>query len=105
VLFLFLLLFFYFPFFLSLKKLLLPQIIRSYAKPKKIAFPGAIHSEFTEKLEFVPNYPSIPTYRVMDTDGKPFDSSHDPNVLKILFITVSKKKDTKKISKYLLFFY
>ncbi|KAJ2708520.1 hypothetical protein H4S00_006914, partial [Coemansia sp. D1744] len=45
-------------------------------------FPGALNSDYSHTLEFVSNVQSIPTYQVMDTDGKVLDSAHDPCVTK-----------------------
>ena len=48
---------------------------------EKVAFPGAIGGSFyTEKMEFLREYPTIPTYRVLDLDGNVIDSSQEPNV-------------------------
>ncbi|KAJ2575207.1 hypothetical protein GGH19_003185 [Coemansia sp. RSA 1807] len=53
-----------------------------YALRKKVMFPGALNSDYSHTLEFVSNVQSIPTYQVMDTDGKVLDSAHDPCVTK-----------------------
>ncbi|KAI7831894.1 thiamine diphosphate-binding protein [Kickxella alabastrina] len=47
---------------------------------KKVMFPGALDSEYTHELRFASNVESIPTYQVMDTDGKVLDAANDPQV-------------------------
>ncbi|KAH9253058.1 hypothetical protein BASA81_008964 [Batrachochytrium salamandrivorans] len=43
-------------------------------------FPGAATSVFTEKLEYVSEYETIPTYRVLDNAGVVIDEAHDPQL-------------------------
>ncbi|KAJ1884215.1 hypothetical protein LPJ66_010716, partial [Kickxella alabastrina] len=52
----------------------------SYVPRKKVMFPGALDSEYTHELRFASNVESIPTYQVMDTDGKVLDAANDPQV-------------------------
>ncbi|KAJ2082747.1 hypothetical protein H4R24_001343 [Coemansia sp. RSA 988] len=47
---------------------------------KKVMFPGALNSEYTHNLKFVSNVQSIPTYQVMDTDGKVLDAANEPQM-------------------------
>lgn len=46
-----------------------------------VQFPGAVNSKFTSELNFVTpaSSPTIPTYRVMDSDGIIVDKSRRPN--------------------------
>ncbi|PTU24046.1 hypothetical protein P175DRAFT_017814 [Aspergillus ochraceoroseus IBT 24754] len=46
----------------------------------RVRFPGAVNSKFTTDMSFVnpSNTPSIPTYRVMDSDGVLVDKSRKP---------------------------
>ncbi|KAJ2452683.1 hypothetical protein EV183_002742 [Coemansia sp. RSA 2336] len=60
---------------------------------KKVMFPGALNSEYTHSLQFVSNVQSIPTYQVMDTDGKVLDTAHEPQV---------SKEDARKLYKNML---
>ncbi|KAJ2628463.1 hypothetical protein H4R22_003872 [Coemansia sp. RSA 1290] len=60
---------------------------------KKVMFPGALNSEYTHNLQFVSNVQSIPTYQVMDTDGKVLDTAHEPQV---------SKEDARKLYKNML---
>ena len=48
----------------------------------KPRFPGAVNSNYTEKMSFVDpdDGEAIPVYRVMDRNGKVLDESHDPKV-------------------------
>ncbi|EGF83280.1 hypothetical protein BATDEDRAFT_9167 [Batrachochytrium dendrobatidis JAM81] len=43
-------------------------------------FPGAVTSLYTEKLDFIKEYETIPTYRVMDIHGAVIDEAHDPKL-------------------------
>lgn len=48
---------------------------------QQASFPGAISgSNYTEKLDFMMKYESIPTYRVMDTEGNVIVDGSDPNL-------------------------
>lgn len=47
---------------------------------KKAHFPGAIESQFVTDLRFIDDKSVIPTYRVLDIDGKIIEESHDPKV-------------------------
>ncbi|KAJ2160872.1 hypothetical protein GGF46_001929 [Coemansia sp. RSA 552] len=47
---------------------------------KKVMFPGALNSEYSHELRFVSSVESIPTYQVMDTDGKVLDAANEPQV-------------------------
>ncbi|KAJ2368247.1 hypothetical protein H4S01_001693 [Coemansia sp. RSA 2610] len=49
---------------------------------KKVMFPGALNSEYTHELKFASNVQSIPTYQVMDTDGRVLDTANEPQVTK-----------------------
>jgi 2-oxoisovalerate dehydrogenase E1 component alpha subunit len=50
------------------------------AKPQ-VNFPGAIEGSFyTETLDFLRSYPTIPTYRVLDSDGNVILPEQEPNV-------------------------
>jgi hypothetical protein len=50
----------------------------------KTVFPGAVNSSFTSTLQFKAHHDPIPTYRVMDPDGK--TTLDDPKVDPDLFI-------------------
>lgn len=54
---------------------------------KKAHFPGANESSFVTDLKFVDDKTVIPTYRVLDIDGKVMDPGHDP---KVEFLLVSR---------------
>ncbi|KAJ2356718.1 hypothetical protein IWW50_002789 [Coemansia erecta] len=60
---------------------------------KKVMFPGALNSEYSHDLQFVSSVQSIPTYQVMDTDGKVLDAANDPQV---------SKEETRQIYKNML---
>ncbi|KAJ2614305.1 hypothetical protein H4S08_001783 [Coemansia sp. RSA 1365] len=45
-------------------------------------FPGALNSDYSHELKFVSNVQSIPTYQVMDTDGKVLDVANEPQMTK-----------------------
>ncbi|KAJ1941850.1 hypothetical protein EC988_006653, partial [Linderina pennispora] len=47
---------------------------------KKVMFPGALDSTYSHELKFVSNVESIPTYQVMDNDGKVLDTAHEPQM-------------------------
>ena len=48
---------------------------------EKVSFPGAVGgSLYTEKMSFLRDYPTIPTYRVMDLDGSIIVPSAEPQV-------------------------
>ncbi|KXS17985.1 hypothetical protein M427DRAFT_30087 [Gonapodya prolifera JEL478] len=49
---------------------------------KKAPYPGVKDSVFTEKLDIIRSYPTIPTFRIMDPDGKIADASKDPQLSK-----------------------
>ncbi|KAI9140495.1 thiamine diphosphate-binding protein [Paraphysoderma sedebokerense] len=40
-------------------------------------FPGAINSKYTERLNLLTNYPVIPTFRVLDKDGKVLNKEYE----------------------------
>jgi hypothetical protein len=51
---------------------------------RKVHFPGATNSYFTEKMNFISGLDeAIPTYQVMDNEGKVTDPSHDPKVISV----------------------
>ncbi|KAJ1729761.1 hypothetical protein LPJ61_003366 [Coemansia biformis] len=45
-------------------------------------FPGALNSEYSHELQFVSSVHPIPTYQVMDTDGRVLDTANEPQVTK-----------------------
>ncbi|KAJ2554816.1 hypothetical protein GGH95_005504, partial [Coemansia sp. RSA 1836] len=47
---------------------------------KKVMFPGALTSEYTHDLRFASSVESIPTYQVMDTDGRVLDAANEPQM-------------------------
>jgi 2-oxoisovalerate dehydrogenase E1 component alpha subunit len=47
---------------------------------KQVQFPGAPESQYTEQFKFERDWPIIPTYRVLDTDGIVVDPSQEPDV-------------------------
>ncbi|KAJ3248213.1 hypothetical protein HDU78_001613 [Chytriomyces hyalinus] len=48
---------------------------------ERVSFPGATGgSVFTEKMTFLSDYPTIPTYRVLDLDGKVIVPDQDPKL-------------------------
>ncbi|KAI9331570.1 thiamine diphosphate-binding protein [Obelidium mucronatum] len=48
---------------------------------KSVAFPGATFgSVFTEKMEFLSDYPTIPTFRVLDVEGNVIVKEQDPQL-------------------------
>ncbi|KAJ2880592.1 hypothetical protein IWW38_005923, partial [Coemansia aciculifera] len=49
---------------------------------KKVMFPGALTSEYTHDLRFASSVESIPTYQVMDTDGRVLDAANEPQMSK-----------------------
>ncbi|KAJ1674403.1 hypothetical protein EV182_003344, partial [Spiromyces aspiralis] len=49
---------------------------------KKVAFPGALGSEFTHKLQFTGATTPIPTYQLVDVEGKILDKDNEPKVSK-----------------------
>ncbi|KAJ2760719.1 hypothetical protein IWQ57_006231 [Coemansia nantahalensis] len=51
-------------------------------------FPGALDSEYTHSLRFVSSTESIPTYQVMDTDGRVLDTANEPQVTKEEALTI-----------------
>jgi 2-oxoisovalerate dehydrogenase E1 component alpha subunit len=50
---------------------------------KQVHFPGAPMSQYTEELKVDRDWPVLPTYRVMDTDGVVVNSSQEPDVILI----------------------
>ncbi|KAJ2381631.1 hypothetical protein H4S02_006132, partial [Coemansia sp. RSA 2611] len=52
------------------------------APRKKVMFPGALTSEYTHDLRFASSVESIPTYQVMDTDGRVLDAANEPHMSK-----------------------
>jgi hypothetical protein len=55
--------------------------LKKFKNVENVAFPGAIGgSAYTEKLNFLRDYPTLPTYRVMDLDGSILDAPQEPNV-------------------------
>ncbi|KAJ2793510.1 hypothetical protein H4S07_007026, partial [Coemansia furcata] len=52
------------------------------APRKKVMFPGALTSEYTHDLRFASSVESIPTYQVMDTDGRVLDAANEPQMSK-----------------------
>jgi 2-oxoisovalerate dehydrogenase E1 component alpha subunit len=55
-------------------------MFRSVRKMSKVQFPGASGSSFTEKMAFQRDWPIIPTYRVLDENGKVIDATQDPKL-------------------------
>jgi 2-oxoisovalerate dehydrogenase E1 component alpha subunit len=50
---------------------------------EKVSFPGAIDgSLYTQKLAFLRDYPTIPTYRVLNLDGEVLEPKEDPQLPK-----------------------
>ncbi|KAI9342059.1 thiamine diphosphate-binding protein [Zopfochytrium polystomum] len=50
---------------------------------RQVSFPGATSGSFyTESMEFARNYPTIPTYRVLDLEGNVIKPSEDPKLTK-----------------------
>ncbi|KAJ3245204.1 hypothetical protein HDU77_009559, partial [Chytriomyces hyalinus] len=50
---------------------------------ENVAFPGAISgSVFTEKMTFLSDYPTITTYRVMDSEGAVLVPGSEPQISK-----------------------
>ncbi|KAJ2782519.1 hypothetical protein H4R18_002212 [Coemansia javaensis] len=47
---------------------------------KKVMFPGALTSEYSHELRFASSVQPIPTYQVMDTDGRVLDAANEPQV-------------------------
>ncbi|KAJ3083121.1 hypothetical protein HDU99_000562, partial [Rhizoclosmatium hyalinum] len=48
---------------------------------KNVSFPGATFgSVYTEKMEFLSDFPTIPTYRVLDIEGKVIVEGQDPKI-------------------------
>ncbi|KAI8321424.1 branched-chain alpha-keto acid dehydrogenase E1-alpha subunit [Martensiomyces pterosporus] len=47
---------------------------------KKVMFPGALDSVYSHELSFVSSVESIPTYQVMDTDGRVLDAANEPQM-------------------------
>jgi 2-oxoisovalerate dehydrogenase E1 component alpha subunit len=47
---------------------------------EKVRFPGCSNSVYTEKLEFLQQNKIIPTYRVLDKNGKVILKDHDPQL-------------------------
>ncbi|CAG8782017.1 14827_t:CDS:1, partial [Acaulospora colombiana] len=45
---------------------------------EKVDFPGAKESYFTDKMQFIQNIDPIPTYRVMNRQGKVMNPSQEP---------------------------
>lgn len=45
-------------------------------------FPGALDSAYTHELRFASSVEPIPTYQVIDTDGKVLDTENEPQVTK-----------------------
>ena len=54
---------------------------RKCQNPEKVEFPGAPGSYFTNKLEFIHSIDAIPTYRVMDKEGKVLVPEEEPKVM------------------------
>ncbi|RPA86252.1 hypothetical protein BJ508DRAFT_411433 [Ascobolus immersus RN42] len=56
--------------------------IRQPPNANSVHFPGALNSQFTSTMSFhAPNAtPSLPTYRIMDTNGEIIDTSHTPTM-------------------------
>ncbi|KAI8812176.1 thiamine diphosphate-binding protein [Cladochytrium replicatum] len=60
-------------------------------KLNKVLFPGALGGSFyTESLHFIKDYPTIPTYRVLNTDGAVIVPDSDPNLSKDLCLKIYK---------------
>ncbi|KAJ3329668.1 hypothetical protein HDU76_007422 [Blyttiomyces sp. JEL0837] len=61
----------------------LQAISSSNPTQREVSFPGATSGSFyTEKLEFARDYPTIPTYRVLDLDGNVIVPEEDPKIPK-----------------------
>ncbi|KAJ2711596.1 hypothetical protein H4R19_003171, partial [Coemansia spiralis] len=58
------------------------------AQRKKVMFPGALNSEYSHNLRFVSSVDPIPTYQVMDTDGRVLDTANEPQVTKEEALTI-----------------
>nr|CAG8486091.1 5437_t:CDS:2 [Entrophospora candida]CAG8547292.1 8679_t:CDS:2 [Entrophospora candida] len=59
-------------------------------KGEKFHFPGTRNSYFTSKMQFIQSIDPIPTYRVMDENGKVLASDQEPSVSKEFAIKIYK---------------
>ncbi|KAI8049037.1 thiamine diphosphate-binding protein [Syncephalis plumigaleata] len=68
------------------------------ASQEEVHFPGATNSYFTDKLNFISGLDeAIPTYQVMDNEGKVADPSHDPKLDQETAVAIYKNMVTLNI--------
>jgi 2-oxoisovalerate dehydrogenase E1 component alpha subunit len=71
---------------------------------RPVHFPGATTSYFTEEMKFLTGLnESIPTYQVMDNEGKVLDPSQDPNLGQEKSIKIYKDMITLNIMDVILY--
>ncbi|OZJ04980.1 hypothetical protein BZG36_01773 [Bifiguratus adelaidae] len=82
---------------------LCPQEIRQDKHGEKIRIPGATDSYFTHEMKFIQNMEGIPTYRVMDQEGKIMVPDQEPQVSKELTLKIYKDMVTLNIMDLILY--
>ncbi|KAK9696829.1 hypothetical protein K7432_012266, partial [Basidiobolus ranarum] len=75
----------------------------SQALRKKVPFPGASDSYFTEEMNFIGKGEAIPTYHVMDVDGNILNPSQDPKVSKEFAVKIYQDMVTLNVMDLILY--
>ncbi|CAG8438099.1 8876_t:CDS:2 [Diversispora eburnea] len=70
---------------------------------EKVKFPGVKESYFTDKMQFIQSVNPIPTYRVMDRQGKVLDPAQEPQVSKEFALKIYKDMITLNIFDLILY--
>ncbi|CAI2170357.1 4373_t:CDS:2, partial [Funneliformis geosporum] len=70
---------------------------------EKVNFPGATESYFTNKMQFIHSNDPIPTYRVMDRQGKETEPLHEPQVTEEFAVKIYKDMITLNILDLILY--
>ncbi|KAG5458668.1 MAG: thiamine diphosphate-binding protein [Olpidium bornovanus] len=73
------------------------------ATGEKVMFPGAISSHFTERMDPRAAAEPLPTYRVMDVDGKILDPAQEPDVSKEFALKIYKDMITLNLMDGILY--
>ncbi|CAB4489427.1 hypothetical protein RhiirA5_345994 [Rhizophagus irregularis] len=88
--------------FISTSRILCQEPIKNKSK-EKVSFPGATGSYFTNEIRFIQSIDPIPTYRVMDRQGKITDPSQDPQVSENFAVKIYKDMITLNILDLILY--
>ncbi|RHZ79465.1 hypothetical protein Glove_145g20 [Diversispora epigaea] len=79
------------------------QFSTKAVKEEKVKFPGVTESYFTDKMQFIQSVNPIPTYRVMDRQGKVLDPAQEPQVSKEFALKIYKDMITLNILDLILY--